>query len=144
VAGELVWTEALSTGIETIDSQHREIFDAVNSLIDAIEAGEGEKGTAEILAYLDGYVSHHFALEELHMLRHGYPGYGGHRKAHQDFAEDFLLLQETFREGGAPPLLVREVRIRVCEWLVEHIGHVDRALGAFLLARRRGEEAPPG
>lgn len=133
--GDLRWTPALATGVEAIDAQHREIFDAVNALIDAIEEGRGAEAAGELLAFLEGYVTHHFALEELHMRRHAYPGYPGHRKAHVEFSEDLALLGETLREAGAAPLAVREIRLHVCDWLVHHIGQVDRALGSWLLAR---------
>ena len=132
---ELRWTEALATGIGAIDSQHREIFDAVNALIDAVDEGRGEEAVEGLLDFLEGYVSRHFALEELHMRRHSYPGYEAHRKAHLEFAEDFLLLREMAKEGEAGPLFVRDVRLHVCDWLVHHIGRVDRALAAFLLPR---------
>ena len=140
MGGELRWTEALATGIETIDAQHREIFDAVNALIDAIGEGRGAEAVLELFDFLDGYVSRHFALEELHMQRHGYPGYGGHRQAHLDFAEDLALLRERLEEEGGAPLLVREIRLHVCDWLVNHIARVDGALGRYLLSRGPGGE----
>jgi hemerythrin len=38
-----IWDDVLATGVAKIDEQHKQLFAAVNSLIDAIEEGRGNE-----------------------------------------------------------------------------------------------------
>jgi hemerythrin len=35
-------------------------------------------------------------------------------------------------KGGSYPLLAVQLNNKLCDWLIDHIGRTDRALGAFL------------
>lgn len=45
-----IWDGSLETGVELIDTQHKQLFDAMNTLIDTFSAG---KGTIEIKKSID-------------------------------------------------------------------------------------------
>ena len=125
------WTERWSVGVDTIDAQHRELFDAINSLL----REEGEPATremAEVLVYLEEYVNNHFGLEELYMRRLSYPGFPSHKREHVAFINDFYDLRDEYDGNGATPELADKMGRHMGDWLVNHIGKVDKALGAFL------------
>ncbi|HEY5460279.1 MAG TPA: bacteriohemerythrin [Deferrimonas sp.] len=125
------WTEGWSVGVGTIDAQHRELFAAINSLL-----REEEKPTAgdlvKVLDYLEDYVNNHFGLEEIYMRRLSYPGFPPHKGAHVAFINDFYDLRDEYDEKGATPELADKMGRYMGDWLVNHIGKIDKALGAFL------------
>jgi len=125
------WTEKLAVGVDTIDAQHRELFAAINTLL----REEGAVALAEVpkvLAYLEDYVNNHFGLEETYMRRLSYPGYPFHKGEHVSFINDFYDLRDELDATGLTPELADRIGRFCGDWLVHHIGKVDKALGAFL------------
>lgn len=129
-----VWTEELSVGVETIDSQHRELFRAFNSLL----RGSEQASPAEapfLLGFLEDYVVNHFGMEELYMRRFSYPGYPEHKNEHIAFIEQFYDLRDDFDAAGSNAVNADRLGRFLGDWLVNHIGKVDRALGEFIRKR---------
>jgi len=59
---------------------------------------------------------------------------------HVAFINDFYDLRDEYDNNGATPDLADKMGRYMGDWLVNHIGKVDKALGAFL--RSRGEVEP--
>ena len=57
-------TQDLLTGNQLIDSEHRQLFDAINALMDACAQGAGRTKINETVQFLNSYVSKHFRDEE--------------------------------------------------------------------------------
>ncbi|RJP23165.1 MAG: hemerythrin [Deltaproteobacteria bacterium] len=130
------WTERLAVGVETIDSQHRELFAAINRLL----REDGGASTGEIpgvIAFLEDYVINHFGMEEVYMRRLSYPGFPFHKGEHVSFVSDFYDLRDEFDANGATPEIADRMGRFIGDWLVNHIGRVDKALGAFLREKGR-------
>ncbi|OYV97374.1 MAG: hypothetical protein B7Z62_06245 [Deltaproteobacteria bacterium 37-65-8] len=125
------WTERWSVGVDTIDAQHRELFAAINTLLRE-EGKTPSRDLARVLDYLEGYISNHFGLEELYMRRLSYPGFPSHKGEHVAFINDFYDLRDEYDNNGASPELADKMGRYMGDWLVNHIGKVDKALGAFL------------
>ena len=129
------WTEDLSVGVGVIDAQHKELFATADALLEAVGRGEGQSEVTKTVAFLEEYVENHFRMEEMYMKRHSYTGYPEHKIEHTNFIGNFYdLRQELDNNGVTPELTVRLVET-LGEWLVNHIGRMDRALGAFLKGR---------
>ena len=77
----------------------------------------------------------HFGAEELYMTRHYYPAYTSHKAQHDEFIREFKDLRAEYEKEGVTSHLVIVVQNRVYEWLRNHIGNVDKQLGAFLKSR---------
>lgn len=126
------WTKDLAVGVETIDDQHRELFDTAAGLIEGVDRGGGTAEAAKTIVFLEEYVLNHFAVEELYMKRYYYPAFPSHKAEHTAFIGDFYDLREAMDRDGA----TAELAVRLAEWLggwlVEHIGRQDKALGTFL------------
>jgi hemerythrin len=129
------WTEALSTGVETIDEQHKELIVRVNNLLEACQQGKGKLIMAGLLNFLADYAVRHFAEEEKYMQTYDYPGYEAHKAQHEKFISDFGLLKNKFDAQGAGVNLVLVTNRTIVDWLVNHINNTDKALGAFLKER---------
>ena len=130
------WTEGWSVGVDTIDAQHRELFAAINSLLRE-EGKPAPRELAEVLVYLEEYVNNHFGLEEIYMRRLSYPGFPSHKGEHVAFINDFYDLRDEYDDNGATPELADKLGRYMGDWLVNHIGKVDKALGVFL--REKGK-----
>jgi hemerythrin-like metal-binding protein len=125
------WTERWSVGVDTIDAQHRELFAAINTLL-RDEEKTASRDLAKVLDYLEDYVNNHFGLEEIYMRRLSYPGCPTHKGEHVAFINDFYDLRDEYDNNGATPELADKMGRYMGDWLVNHIGKIDKALGAFL------------
>ena len=76
-------TQDLLTGIQLFDSEHRQLFDAINALMDACAQGAGRTKINETVQFLNSYVSKHFRDEEQLQLQSKYPGYNAHHTFHE-------------------------------------------------------------
>lgn len=125
------WTERWSVGVDTIDAQHRELFAAINTLLRE-EEKTASRDLAMVLDYLEDYVNNHFGLEEIYMRRLSYPGFPAHKGEHVAFINDFYDLRDEYDNNGHTPELADKMGRYMGGWLVNHIGKIDKALGAFL------------
>jgi hemerythrin len=131
---ELRWTPYLAVGINTIDNQHKELFDRFNRLMDAIAYGDAKEELASIIVFLGDYVVTHFGTEEKMMDRYSYPSSTAHKAQHAIFVRDFASAKSQLLTSGANIELTADTVNKLAEWLVNHIGRVDKALGGFLKA----------
>ncbi|MCR4430929.1 MAG: bacteriohemerythrin [Tepidanaerobacteraceae bacterium] len=126
------WTEDLATGIEEIDSQHKELFNRINALVDACSKGKGKEELTGVINFLGDYVVMHFGAEEKRMKAQGFPDYDKHKKQHDDFIGEFRDLKEKLEQKGPTVDLVIKVNHFLFDWLMNHIRKMDKVLGAFL------------
>ncbi len=137
-----VWTEELSVGVETIDSQHREIFRAFNALL-SDSGGPSPEELPWMIGFLEDYVVNHFGMEELYMRRLSYPGFPAHKNEHVEFIGRFYDLRDEFDAQGANPATADRLGRFIGDWLVDHIGRIDKALGEFMRGKERKAGPPP-
>jgi len=124
------WTEDLATGIEKIDGQHRELYQQVAALHEAMRAGRMAEVPA-IVEFLQRYALEHFATEEREMYDAGYPGLGQHKRLHQRFVDDFLR-HKAVLEGRIAPSAVVALSQWLGEWLRDHVRTVDADMARYL------------
>lgn len=130
------WNPNLAVGVPEIDRQHKELFATMDKLVVAMREGQGKDAVGPTLTFLDSYIRQHFKAEEQWMALTKYPDETRHRAEHVAFMKDFAALKDTFAKTGASPSLAIEVQRRTSGWLRDHIGKNDKALGAWLAARR--------
>ena len=129
----LEWNENLASGSSEIDTQHKELFTRVNSLLQAFEKGStAREDVSKIVQFLTEYVVFHFGTEEKHMDRFKYSSTAQHKAQHEQFVKSFLKLKERMLMEGINPALAEDTRQLVVDWLINHIKYSDRALGMFL------------
>lgn len=126
------WTDALCTGIASIDRQHRWLVDITNRLHDELDRPTPRREIlGEILEGLVDYTMNHFLVEEELFQRLGYPETPEHKAEHDLFAAQAMDLLLEFENGGGVGAPVLEF---LREWLSHHILKVDRAYVPFLRA----------
>jgi len=135
----LVWTDELKTGVDDIDTQHKEIIDKINRLHEAVKEGRGREYIKEILDFLEGYINSPFSLEERYMADFNYPRQAmmAHVRQHKDLTEKYRELKKEFSEGHmlVTTLLAKEI---LGLWWVTHIKNTDRLMANFLRERIKG------
>ena len=80
-----VFTRDLETGNAKIDSQHKELFDAMNKLEAACSQGKGRVEVEKTLQFLSDYITKHFGDEETLQRQSGYPDFMKHKGFHETF-----------------------------------------------------------
>lgn len=134
------WTEGLSVGVMEIDDQHKELFDRVNQLVQAMSQGKGKSEIDGVVSFLEEYVVTHFQTEEQLMISSRYPGYSEHKTQHAAFAESFKSIKAGIG-GGIGSLTVIQLHRSVVDWLTSHIARSDKAFGAFLNSQQQRKAA---
>ena len=132
--------ESLVTGNEMIDSQHKELIDKINKLLDSCETSKDKVVSVKTLDYLADYTEFHFGEEEKLQEEIQYPGIEEHKKQHvilKNTVEDlFHMLEE---EEGPSPAFVEQLNNKVMEWLYNHIKTFDRSVAEYKFMHENGE-----
>jgi len=123
------WRRQFETGLEPIDQQHRELFDALARLAEALEAGAPKDQLDEGLAFVARHLIKHCQTEESLMKEAGYPGRIAHANQHQDLVLRVRDLQYRRAKGQDLGL---EAGALVGEWLDQHICESDLAMADYL------------
>jgi len=78
------WDASLSTGVASLDEQHKQLFRHVNLLLQATTERSMLR-TFYVMEQLSHYVHTHFAEEEFLMRAHEFPGLADHVREHRAF-----------------------------------------------------------
>lgn len=136
----LKWKEQYSTGVWWQDKQHKELFDRLGMLLDALEHSRVREDISSLFEFLESYAIRHFNSEEASMERTGYSGRRAHSGEHRRFLQELAALKSEFEEAATLALIIK-VQRQLAEWFVSHIGNMDKSLGAFLRAQEAKHEA---
>lgn len=126
------WDNSIALGIPTIDEQHKALFAWINSLSDAVAAGDGADAVGDIIWNLITYVTEHFREEERLMLSCNYPGFEEHRTEHDRFVSRLQEIQVKFIDGHE---MSKNILDFLVEWLVTHIKGTDQGYSRFIHER---------
>lgn len=127
-----LWTHNLTTGLDWQDEQHKELFDRIDKLINAMTKGEGTNEILLLISFLDSYVISHFGEEEKEMARLNYPGKDSHLEEHKYCIEEIKKLKERVNNKIDTKLLIDTQKI-IINWIRSHISKTDKALAIFIL-----------
>ncbi len=126
------YTPDLSTTVNEIDDQHKELFKRINGMLAAMAQGSGREALGKTIGFLTEYVVFHFGIEEKYMTKYGYPNRSQHLAQHEMFVKTFTRLKDRLMLEGINPETTEDTKQLVVDWLLNHIKYVDKALGLFL------------
>jgi diguanylate cyclase (GGDEF)-like protein/hemerythrin-like metal-binding protein/PAS domain S-box-containing protein len=126
----MVFDAAHLTGVRIIDDQHRQIVQMVNDLNRFISEGRSDAELQTFFSELLAFTGMHFATEEMLMAHYDYPGMDEHQKQHVSLLRELQDITEQFSQGAELRLLQS-----IKDWLIVHIQHTDKPLGAYLQSR---------
>jgi len=128
----VVWDEKYATGIQLIDSQHKELISLTNELFQACLDGENTVKDVfkETMGRMVDYVRFHFGAEQELLQRVKYPDYQEHKKQHDTLVMQILSTVKEYNEGKklAPNQFVRTLR----DWILGHIAHYDKLYASYI------------
>jgi hemerythrin-like metal-binding protein len=128
--GWLVFGDAHLVGVQEIDDQHRQLVQMVNrinqAIVNRLDTGLIARAFKELL----DFTRLHFATEERLMLQHGFAEMAAHTQEHAQLLRKLAELAAQTAQGN--DLLILQT---IKDWLMGHIQHADKPLGAFLVAR---------
>ncbi len=124
-------TPDIETGNDLIDSEHTQIFDAVNELLDACSSGHGRDKIAHTAEFLAGYVGKHFSDEEALQRKCQYPNMEKHLKFHVKYKKDVADFVDKMKKDGATVQTLGELNA-LAGLLINHIRQEDKRLAAYI------------
>ncbi len=128
------WTEAMSTGVDEIDWQHRECIRMINVLLDNDLENDDKELVKKGFKFLVCYVREHFQLEEQLMRKSKYPkaDFDQHKAFHEYFKKE---VHDLWREHD----MGRDVSMKLSYLLVDlfanHICALDKKMSKHLIAK---------
>jgi methyl-accepting chemotaxis protein len=125
------------TGCEFVDTQHHQLFDAINGLIEACEQNKGTEELQKSLDFLAQYTINHFFDEEQALKKYQYSDFYNHHQYHEAFTQTVRDFSKQFALQGGSDALIKEVQHKIGAWLTEHIKGQD-----FRWATELKEKAP--
>jgi hemerythrin len=131
------WTDKLSVGIASIDSQHKELFKRINNLVNAIKQHRCKDEIDGTIKFLEDYARIHFSTEEKYMKETHYEGHEEQREDHKRYLAYLAELKEQAslpRVPGSSYELSATTNQMVVDWIVDHIMKLDMKFGEFLKA----------
>jgi len=125
------WDSSLETGIAFIDSQHRELVEAIEKFYDACKNNHESEIINSTLNFLESYVAKHFTDEEAFQKANNYPKSDLHKELHRYFIQDISELEEQIDKEGISPDVIHEISQFLMEWLCSHISSADMEFAAY-------------
>lgn len=124
------FTEDCLTGIETIDEEHRRLFQLINESMELLkENGASKVIVKNLLKELREYADTHFAHEEAYMEQIKDLELPRQRKEHAQFAakvDSYKIADLTEEESGQA---AQELLSFMAKWLYRHILSSDTMIG---------------
>jgi hemerythrin len=122
------WNPSLSTGVNLVDTEHKEIFRQAALLHQAMADGQGRDEVKKIIDFVDDYIVTHFSHEEKVMDQYHCPVAEINKQAHTQFIAKFKALKQKFDSSGANSSLVLDIASTINDWLIQHIKQIDSQL----------------
>ncbi len=124
------WQEEFSLGIASVDHEHRELIELINSLHDTMRESSSTAAVLETLGEIYAQIASHFALEEKHMREHRYPAFNEHKQDHEALLDDLRDIMDEIEADGwfDEARLSQDMR----RWFNEHFSTHDARLHSML------------
>lgn len=119
------WSDSdYSTGIKTIDDQHKQLLSLINEIYQSFLDYKHLEVTSSVLERLEDYANFHFAFEEKIFRQLSYPEMESHMESHRAF---FERIQEFKKQMASGNDVTFGITNYLRDWLRTHIQKEDRA-----------------
>ena len=133
----IVWDNKYNTGINEIDSQHKQLISLTNDLYSACIAKNDELFTTfkDAMGKMVAYVNFHFNMEIKLMKAINYPNMTEHKKMHDKLIEDIVQAANDFKEGKK--FVANKFVHTLIDWICSHIAFYDKQYALFILDQKK-------
>lgn len=126
------WNESYSVKVDKLDTQHKDVFEMINNLADAMRTGKGASAIQPTLARLTKHLQIHIEDEEELMRRTNYPGLASHQEEHRLYLLRVKKFQTDVEEEGNEDTVNLLFILR--DIILDHMVRADLAYTAHLNA----------
>ena len=126
----LQWKPSFTLGIASVDTEHRDMINTINSVYATLEDEHSELEVDRVLGEIHAQISAHFALEERLMRAAGYAEYAEHKNSHEQLLDQIRDLMDSF---SADPVAGRALlQDSLSNWFGLHFATFDARLHSHL------------
>ena len=122
------WEEKYSTGIISIDRQHRMLFEFFNDFEECIATGKGKSYLETGFPLLEAYAKAHFKFEEDCMEEQECPAAHENKEAHRAFVIKVEAIKSRFNTSKVSAETLTELHGFLEQWINTHIIGIDTQL----------------
>ncbi len=127
----LAWSDSLSVGVPAMDDQHKELFRRISALLEGMLDVKVGTDIGKVVDFIAQYVLVHFGEEEGLLRAKGYPELEAHHALHEAFKAEFSSIASRLAAEGITASVLILIQDKVVNWLIDHIGKVDRRYGDY-------------
>jgi hemerythrin-like metal-binding protein len=122
------WDSSFEIGIETIDNQHKKIFEHLLAIENSVAKRDPWHILRFFLAQLTEYMKFHLAVEEalLEIIR--YPDRAAHCTLHARLVDQMVELEDQLQKKASGENLVGFFE----DWFIRHVLSSDREYAAYI------------
>lgn len=126
-----MWKESLRIGIDSIDEQHKALFDKIEELRKAVQgSGDDRKQKCiDAILFLKDYTTRHFADEEAYQQSIKYKYFEAHKKLHEGFIKTLDEHEQKMKESDYAYNDVKSFTGMLMTWLLYHVSDADQKIG---------------
>jgi len=136
----VTWQNSYSVNLGLIDKQHMHLINLTNELFAACMTDKEKTRVVfqETIREIVDYTRYHFTIEEKLMERVNYVNLGNHKQEHTEF----VMSVHAKLEGTAisKPLAPLNFAYFLRGWILNHIAHCDKKMGAYFQAMHKSGE----
>ena len=126
-----MWKDSYLVGIELIDTQHKRLFRAIESLKDNLghlDKTDYKKQLYDTTAFLKDYCHTHFNDEQSYMQSIGFEGYVEHKQKHDKLLDNVTDYRSKLIKTNFENTVVESFLGFLATWLIYHIGVEDQQI----------------
>lgn len=127
----MMWKDSYRTGIDLVDTQHKELFNVIEKLLIIVEGEDAQARKQECISaitFLNDYVVKHFTAEEEYQQSINYSDIEAHKTLHRIFIKTVENLSIRLYNSDFAVPVVREFGGILTTWLIYHVIGVDQKL----------------
>ncbi len=129
----LIWHKSYSVNINTIDTQHKKLFEFIGVFYDSLKEKKNSEALLKIVQELKKYTIYHFSTEEALMKQYNFIGLKKHKAEHDYFKMKIDSIEDRMKQGKL--VLSLSVTDFIEEWIEKHIAVSDKEYSVFLTSR---------
>mgnify|MGYP000031677686 CR=1 FL=1 len=126
----IVWKSEYSVREPTLDAQHQEIFQIINTLYGQIRSGVTDEEFYELVEKAKGFADRHFRTEERVMYDCGFPELDNHERAHRRYVEKVVALTPTKPRDSDERAY--DLLSFLKQWWKNHVKRMDQKYVSYL------------
>lgn len=132
----LPWSHELETGIELIDSQHKEFLKNANKFIIKLRAEKEVDAAMEEIGFLQNYLLYHFQAEETFQFESGFDNYLKHQAEHKQLTFQVKEMSTKLKVNNFSSQSIDDFCAFINKWVMGHILNSDLEFARYYNSKK--------